>query len=279
MDACRSPTGVTRHALAQIDRLRNRGGIELFGLGRMTSRTDQAYRESLRTAASLRTRDALRWWRLTHWPPVEWWTGPVDWLYCPAEYGVPRRQARLAVTSHDVLQNLRFNPGASASPARTRDWLARTFAGADLILSVSHFNTARLRVLSRVSRPGIRSNAAEDLFLSRPRLCQRRDAFRPGSAAGGSVRTLGGQFPAPQEPCPADPCVGPGAGDRARGAGAGAARQRHGGGGARSSPRSSALIGGCLRLPGYRQGRACARPMRSRRLVLLSLMRRISAFR
>ena len=79
---------------------------------------------------------SLRWWRLQPWPPIEWWTGPLDWIYCPAEFFVPTRGARRAVTSHDVLQALQFEP------PRKRDRLGRVFEAADLILSVSHFNTA-----------------------------------------------------------------------------------------------------------------------------------------
>ena len=109
------PTGVTRHALAQLERLARRPEIAFRLLtGRMTHPDGLAYWESLelssRRELPLRTRDLLRWWRIQPWPPIEWWTGPVDWVYCPAEFFVPTRQARRAVTSHDVLQNLRFEP-------------------------------------------------------------------------------------------------------------------------------------------------------------------------
>src|SRR5581483_10926335 len=89
-------------------------------------------------AMPLCTRDALRLWRLVPWPPVERWAGRVDWVYCPAEYYIPSRRARRAVTSHDVLQDLRFGSD------RRRALLARVFGGADLVLSVSRFNTERL---------------------------------------------------------------------------------------------------------------------------------------
>ena len=184
MDACRSPTGVTRHALAQLDRLRWREGIDLRVVsGRMSEPDGLVYWESLgdlrRRELPVSTRNALRWWRLSNWPPLEWWTGPVDWLYCPAEYGVPNGSARLAVTSHDVLQNLRFNPSASVSPQRMHDRLARMFAGADLILSVSHFNTARLLEFfpECAGRVEYVPNAAEDLFFE-PATDQERAEVR-----------------------------------------------------------------------------------------------------
>src|SRR4051812_33844327 len=142
MDACRGPTGVTRHALAQLERLARRPEVALKLIaGRMTEPDGLAYWETLgnlaRRELPIRTRDALRWWRLAAWPPVEWWSGPVDWIYSPAEYDLPARGAKRAVTSHDVLQNLRSHP-------KFRQRLAKTFGQADLILSVSKFNTEQL---------------------------------------------------------------------------------------------------------------------------------------
>jgi alpha-1,3-rhamnosyl/mannosyltransferase len=143
MDALHGPTGVTRHALAQLEGLIHRPEIALRVItGRITHPDGLAYWRSLegyaRHQLALRTRNMLRWWRLLPQPPVEWWTGPLDWIYCPAELFVARHRARLAVTSHDVLQTLRFEP------ARKREQLRRVFNAADLILSVSHFNTDRL---------------------------------------------------------------------------------------------------------------------------------------
>lgn len=178
MDACRGPTGVTRHAVAQLERLRGRSGITLKVVsGRMSEPDGLAYWETLgnlpRRELPLRTRNALRWWRVNPWPPIEWWTGPVDWVYSPAEYALPTRKARRAVTSHDVLQNLEFNPGANAS--RNREWLARTFRQADLILSVSQFNTDRLLEFfpECAGRVEYVPNGAEDLFFEPPTPLER----------------------------------------------------------------------------------------------------------
>lgn len=98
MDACHGPTGVTRHALAQLERLSRRSDIALRLIsGRITHPDGLAYWESLdqlsRRELPVRTRDLLRWWRLKPWPPVEWLAGQADWLYCPAEYSVPARHA------------------------------------------------------------------------------------------------------------------------------------------------------------------------------------------
>ncbi len=166
MDACRGPTGVTRHALAQLERLARRPEVGLTLIsGRMTEPDGLAYWETLgdlsRRELPVRTRDALRWWRIKPWPPVEWWTGPVDWVYFPAEYFIPTRQARRAVTSHDVLQNV------GQGPPRNRERLARVFGQADLILSVSRFNTERLVEFFPDCRDRVEyvPNAADDLFF------------------------------------------------------------------------------------------------------------------
>jgi alpha-1,3-rhamnosyl/mannosyltransferase len=169
MDACRNPTGVTRHALAQLERLACRPEILLRLItGRMSEPDGLARFESLtelpRRELPLRTRDLLRWWRLKPWPPIEWWAGPIDWVYCPAEFSVASRRAQRAVTSHDVWQSLQFEP------PKKRDLLGRVFAQADLILSVSHFNTDRLLEAFPTCRGRVAyvPNAAEDLFFEGP---------------------------------------------------------------------------------------------------------------
>jgi alpha-1,3-rhamnosyl/mannosyltransferase len=131
----------------------------------MTEPDGLAYWETLgdlpRRELPVRTRDALRWWRIKPWPPVEWWSGATDWVYSPAEYFVPTRKARRAVTSHDVLQNVGFGP------SRNRERLARVFGQADLILSVSRFNTDRLIEFFPDCRERVAyvPNGADDLFF------------------------------------------------------------------------------------------------------------------
>ncbi|MEO6807632.1 MAG: glycosyltransferase family 1 protein [Isosphaeraceae bacterium] len=178
MDACRGPTGVTRHALAQLERLAKRPETRLTLVsGRIKEPDGLAYWEALgdlhRRELPVRTRDALRFWRVAGCPPLEWWTGAVDWVYCPAEFLIPTRRARRAVTSHDVLQDLRLG-----GPGR-RERLATTFGQADLILSVSRFNTERLieafpEVQNRVAYV---PNGAEDLFFE-PATDRERQAVR-----------------------------------------------------------------------------------------------------
>jgi alpha-1,3-rhamnosyl/mannosyltransferase len=166
MDACHGPTGVTRHALAQLERLAWRPGIELEVItGRIRHPDGLAYWKSLqlprRRELPLATRDILRWWRIAPWPPIERWTGALDWVYAPAEFFVATHRARRAVTSHDVWQTLQFE-----SPRR-RAILGRVFEHADLILSVSHFNTQRLMEAFPSCRERVAyvPNGADDLFF------------------------------------------------------------------------------------------------------------------
>ncbi len=167
MDACRDPTGVTRHALAQLERLAERPDVELtIASGRIAGPDGLAYWERFesrrRRELPIRTRDALRYWRFARWPRLTLWTGAVDWVYCPAEFLVSvGTKTKLAVTSHDVLQDVQYGT------ARRKALLARVFDRADRILSVSAFNTSRLVECFPLYRDKVRHvpNAAEDLFF------------------------------------------------------------------------------------------------------------------
>ncbi len=180
MDACRGPTGVTRHALAQLERLARRPDVTLSVVsGRIGEPDGLVYWEGLgdvpRKEMPLRTRDMLRAWRFTDWPPVEWWSGPADWAYAPAEYYVPTRKAGLAVTSHDVLQDV------TLGGPRRRALLSKVFGRADRVLSVSAFNSARLAEhypAETRDKVAYVPNAADDLFFEPPTPAERA-AVRP----------------------------------------------------------------------------------------------------
>ncbi len=169
MDACLTPTGVTRHAMAQAQELAKRNDVQLRVVsGRISQPDGLAFWESLepvpRRQMPFSTKTMLRLWRLTNWPPVEWWTGAVDWVYCPSEYYVPTKKAKRVVTSHDVLQDLTIG-----GPKR-RERLQRTFYSADVVLSVSHYNTERLIEAFPDLRDQVKyvPNAADDLFFELP---------------------------------------------------------------------------------------------------------------
>jgi alpha-1,3-rhamnosyl/mannosyltransferase len=173
LNSCRGPTGVTRHALAQLDRLIARPEIELTVVsGRIAEPDGLAYWETLsdrehaprRKELPIGTRNALRLWRFLPWPPLEVWTGRLDWIYCPAEYYVPTHRAKRAVTSHDVLQDLRYGGNSR------RDLLGHAFGSADRVLSVSRFNTEQLleRFPECKGKVRVVPNAADDLFFAEP---------------------------------------------------------------------------------------------------------------
>ena len=168
--------------------------------GRMTHPDGRAYWETLdqqnRRELPLRTRDVLRWWRLKPWPPIEWWTGPVDWIYCPAEYFVATGRARLAVTSHDVLQTLRFEP------LRKRELLGRIFARSDLILSVSHFNTRHLQEAFAIPDRKVAyvPNGGRPLLSVGLRARAQPSPCRPGASPRRALSSVCRQFSAPEKP-------------------------------------------------------------------------------
>src|SRR2546425_435780 len=94
LNACRSPTGGTRHALGQPDRPALRPEVAVRGAaGGPPEPEGVAFGEPLppprRRDLPLSIRAALRFWRVAGGPPVEWWSGKVDWIYCPAEFQVP----------------------------------------------------------------------------------------------------------------------------------------------------------------------------------------------
>ena len=170
MDACHGPTGVTRHALSQLERLIHRPEIALSVMtGRITHPDGLAYWESLegqaRRELPLRTRDILRWWRLQA-------------LAADRVVGWP---ARLGLLPGRVLRSARGAPGGR-SPATTYcrhfssslpesvSASADIFERADLILSVSQFNTDRLLEAFPVlpDRVAYVPNGADDLFFETP---------------------------------------------------------------------------------------------------------------
>lgn len=180
LDACRCATGVTRHALAQRRELAARPGeVQLSVVtGRFSASEAQACWGELepgrRWSLPLRTRDHLRCWRLLPMPALEAWTGPLDWVYCPAEFYVPARKARRAVTSHDIRQDLDYGG------PRRRVFLGRLFDSADCILSVSQYNSSQL--LEAFPQCGgkvsVVPNAADEIFFE-PASAEERASARP----------------------------------------------------------------------------------------------------
>lgn len=191
MDALRSPAGVTRHALAmrfELAKMPEQVKLQL-ATGRIREPDNLATWETWddlpRRELPLTTRHMLRYWRLCDWPPLTTWTGPVDWIYTPAEMLVSKGKSRLAVTSHDILQDLKWQP------PRRRALLDKLFQAADHVFSVSHFNTIELlkaypRLEGRIS---VVPNAADDLFYSKATEEERR-LIRQQLGLGAETRFL-----------------------------------------------------------------------------------------
>ena len=172
--------------------------------GRITEPDGLAYWESLdglpRSELPVRTRNALRWWRVEPWPPVEWWSGAGRLGLQP---GRVWRADPPGPTGGDQPRRLAERP---VRAARARRAAGRVFGAADLILSVSRFNTEQLLECvpglpghGRV-RPQRRRRTCSS---SRPTERERASvAGRPGAAAGRALPALGGQLPAAEEPAP-----------------------------------------------------------------------------
>ena len=179
MDALRLPAGVTRHAVAMRHALAAMAPQVSLKLatGRIMEPNNLATWETWddlpRVELPLSTRAMLRYWRLCQWPPLTAWTGQTDWIYAPAELMVAKGQARLAVTSHDIAQDLRWQP------PRRKLLLDKLFQTADRVFSVSRFNTDPLlnadpHLAGRVAQV---PNAADELFQS-PATAEERAAVR-----------------------------------------------------------------------------------------------------
>lgn len=166
MNALRSPAGVTRHAVAMRHELAR--SPELLKLSLATGRiqdtenlaTWETWDDLPRTELPFSTRTMLRYWWLSSWPPITAWTGQADWIYAPAELAVAKGRSKLAVTSHDIAQDLRWQP------PRRKALLDRLFQTADKVFSVSPFNTSELlnaypHLEGRVT---LVPNAADEVF-------------------------------------------------------------------------------------------------------------------
>lgn len=179
MDALRLPAGVTRHAVAmrhELAAMTSRVSLKL-ATGRVQEPNNLATWETWddlpRVELPLSTRAMLRYWRLFQWPPITAWTGPTDWIYAPAELMVAKGKARLAVTSHDIAQDLRWQP------PRRKLLLDKLFQAADRVFSVSRFNTEQLLTAypQLEGRVWLVPNAADELFHT-PATAEERATVR-----------------------------------------------------------------------------------------------------
>lgn len=149
-------TGISRHAVNMIRGLADTPGInlrvaascrDLVDGTRIGPESGLAGMPVIPLPFSFQTLERL-WW-FTHWPAIETWTGPVDWVYCPADAYIPTKKARLAVTIHDVAW-LETSLPWSSSPEhrrfrrRLRLKMQPLLKSATVFLAASHFTKQRL---------------------------------------------------------------------------------------------------------------------------------------
>lgn len=95
---------------------------------------------------------ALDWlWHRRAWPPVEFWSGPVDVAHSPSPLAMPTRRGASVVTVHDCY--FLRHPEHVTGPVR-RDYvplMARSVAAADAVLTVS--NTTRDEIVELLGVP------------------------------------------------------------------------------------------------------------------------------
>ena len=148
-------SGVGRHAISILERLALK---EDFNVELLAAKDDVAHCAGQLPSGlkSLKLR-TLPWkrlplerlWKAIGRPSVDRWLGETDWIYCPAETIVPTRNARLAITIHDVHPLETGLPWANnwAHLRTTLAWkliMGRLVRRADLLLTVSDFTKARL---------------------------------------------------------------------------------------------------------------------------------------
>lgn len=84
-------------------------------------------------------------WRTIKRPRLDRWIQGADWLYCPKELYAPVKNARVAVTVHDLYAlEPAFRNVFSKSTLRWEWLLRRALTEADLVLAVSNFTKGRL---------------------------------------------------------------------------------------------------------------------------------------
>jgi glycosyltransferase involved in cell wall biosynthesis len=110
-------------------------------------------------------------WSVLRWPKVESWTGPVDWVYCPAEAYVARRQAKLAVVIHSVYwfekdTTWNLHPTFRSQRRRWAMRFRRFRDSTELLLPVSQFLADRITALFGIppERMRVVGNGVEEAY-------------------------------------------------------------------------------------------------------------------
>lgn len=143
----------------------------------------------IRLPIGRRTAEAL--WRTIRYPAVDRWLGSADWVYCPKELYVPVRNARYAVTVHDLYRlEPEFRQRSVKSEYRWNHLLERALQDADLVLTVSEFTRDRIVELIGLDPGKIRvvGNGVEDRFFA----TGERQSDTESAAGGHYLLSVGG---------------------------------------------------------------------------------------
>lgn len=147
----------------------------------------------------LKRRQLEALWQTIKAPKIDKWVRDTDWIYCPKETYVPVRNARYAVTVHDLYAHedkLRGND-RRIDLWRRRNLLRRALDDATTVLAVSEFTKSRIVKLLGTDPKKIRvvGNGVENMFFQLPAnlrsSCPPRDGQRYVLSVGGLTRKKG----------------------------------------------------------------------------------------
>jgi glycosyltransferase involved in cell wall biosynthesis len=196
------PTGVGKHIAEAVRGLANYpdvnlqvlGNAEDFVNGQLPSSSSLAGLPS--TPISWKRRTLEFAWSYLRWPKIERWSGPVDWVYCPAEAYVARRSAKLAVVVHSAYwlepEVPWFNDADFHRQRRAWSMRFRRFRDAtELVLPVSQFLAGRLTALFGIppERMRVVGNGVEEAYFHPPPL---DESWRKRIGAAPYVMIVGG---------------------------------------------------------------------------------------
>lgn len=199
-------TGVGKHILNMSCGLNDRVDCEVS----LILSSDLAKRDATVSEAS--RMDALRdeslpfsrrsaevMWRLLNWPSIDKWTQGADWVYCPKELYVPVRNAKYALTVHD-LYPIEPDCGHSVGISSHR-WgkvFKRSLDRANVVLAVSDFTKSRIVELMGIKEEKIRvvGNGVEEEYFAPLDGTEKGGAWDEASvyavSIGGITRKKGG---------------------------------------------------------------------------------------
>ena len=175
----KDPTGVGKHQIHMVSALAGLPANEvslLASRGELAASVDffpNSLREIPLHPIGLARRPLEAMWEVMSFPPAERWCGEVDWMYCPFEFPVASRKAKLAATFHCVNwfeRDLPWYDEPTVEQARRRlgPRFRRVAERADLIFSVSEFLKGRLCELFHADpkKVVVVGNGAEESFFA-----------------------------------------------------------------------------------------------------------------